>query len=409
MLGAIERLNVAGVDPLDNAAHRQLSPSSPSVSLRGARAPEATTTQSLAHSVNGAPNSALLGTSVPELVTQQTLSGIAPKLEDFATGSNMSAIAALIVRVNSELRKAAREDMWAAVGADIAAQDAAAKSIRSSGLYQLIGSIVASSGAIAGAGMNIKGARESQLLFESNAPKAPSGLRARASDGMSIEAPSGLSARTSDYHTPDDRSIETPSGLSARTSDYHTPDDRSIETPSGLSARTSDYHTPDDRSIETPSGLSARTSEYHTPDDRSIETPSGLSARTSDYHTPDDRSIEAPSGLGAHTPDDMVDFDFMRMANAQTAAQQATMKWGGMAAIATETSKIAGAGMNMASTQCQEEKVKHDADSTKAKAQAEDERQFIDYYQTQIQDMLSKLAEIRSADSETRSKLVNMA
>uniref|UniRef100_A0A973WA75 Uncharacterized protein n=1 Tax=Bradyrhizobium septentrionale TaxID=1404411 RepID=A0A973WA75_9BRAD len=346
MLGAIERLNVAGVDPLDNAAHRQLSPSSPSVSLRGARAPEATTTQSLAHSVNGAPNSALLGTSVPELVTQQTLSGIAPKLEDFATGSNMSAIAALIVRVNSELRKAAREDMWAAVGADIAAQDAAAKSIRSSGLYQLIGSIVASSGAIAGAGMNIKGARESQLLFESNAPKAPSGLRARASDGMSIEAPSGLSARTSDYHTPDDRSIETPSGLSARTSDYHTPDDR---------------------------------------------------------------SIEAPSGLGAHTPDDMVDFDFMRMANAQTAAQQATMKWGGMAAIATETSKIAGAGMNMASTQCQEEKVKHDADSTKAKAQAEDERQFIDYYQTQIQDMLSKLAEIRSADSETRSKLVNMA
>ncbi|UGY30265.1 hypothetical protein HU675_0050085 (plasmid) [Bradyrhizobium septentrionale] len=367
MLGAIERLNVAGVDPLDNAAHRQLSPSSPSVSLRGARAPEATTTQSLAHSVNGAPNSALLGTSVPELVTQQTLSGIAPKLEDFATGSNMSAIAALIVRVNSELRKAAREDMWAAVGADIAAQDAAAKSIRSSGLYQLIGSIVASSGAIAGAGMNIKGARESQLLFESNAPKAPSGLRARASDGMSIEAPSGLSARTSDYHTPDDRSIETPSGLSARTSDYHTPDDRSIEAPSGLSARTSDYHTPDDR------------------------------------------SIEAPSGLGAHTPDDMVDFDFMRMANAQTAAQQATMKWGGMAAIATETSKIAGAGMNMASTQCQEEKVKHDADSTKAKAQAEDERQFIDYYQTQIQDMLSKLAEIRSADSETRSKLVNMA
>ncbi|UPT92208.1 hypothetical protein HAP41_0000047350 (plasmid) [Bradyrhizobium barranii subsp. apii] len=273
---------------MDNAAHRQLSPSSPSVSLRGARAPEATTTQSLAHSVNGAPNSALLGISVPELVTQQTLSGIAPKLEDFATGSNMSAIAALIVRVNSELRKAAREDMWAAVGADIAAQDAAAKSIRSSGLYQLFGSIVASCGAIAGAGMNLKGARQSQLRFESNAPKAP-------------------------------------------------------------------------------------------------------------------------PGLDAHTPGGMGHFDFTRMARAQTAAAQATMKWGGMAAIATETSKIAGAGMNMASTQCQEEKVKHDADSTKAKAHAEDERQFIDYYQTQIQDMLSKLAEMRSADSETRSKLVNMA
>ncbi|KWV58266.1 hypothetical protein AS156_36340 [Bradyrhizobium macuxiense] len=200
----------------------------------------------------------------------------------------MSAIAALIVRLNSELRKAAREDMWAAVGADIAAQDAAAKSIRSSGLYQLFGSIAASSGAIAGAGMNLKGARQSQLRFESNAPKSS-------------------------------------------------------------------------------------------------------------------------SGLDAHTSNSMGHLEVTRMAHAQTAAAEETMKWGGMAAMTTETSKIAGAGMNMASTQCQEEKAKHDADSTKAKAHAEDERQFIDYYQTQIQDMLSKLAEMRSADSETRSKLVNMA
>lgn len=289
MLGAIERINVAGVDPLDTAAHPQLSPSSPSVSLRDARVPEATTAQSLTRGVNGASKLALLGNSgFPERVTQQTLSGIAPKLEEFATGSNMSAIAALIVRLNSELRKASREDMWAAVGADIAAQDAAAKSIRSSGLYQLFGSIVASSGAIAGAGMNLKGARQSQLRFGSNAPKATSRL-----DG--------------------------------------------------------------------------------------------------------------------HAPDGMDHFDVTRIAHAQTAAAQATMKWGGMAAMTTETSKIAGAGMNMASTQCQEEKAKHDADSTKAKAHAEDERQFIDYYQTQIQDMLSKLAEMRSADSEARSKLVNMA
>jgi len=290
MLSAIERVNVAAVDPLDTAAHRQLSPSSLSISLRDARVPEATNTRSLAQSVNGASKFALLGNSgFPELVTQQTLSGVAPKLKDFATGSNISAIAALIVRLNSELRKAAREDMWAAVGADIAAQDAAAKSIRNSGLYQLIGSIVASSGAIAGAGMNIKGARQSQLRFESNAPKAPSG-----------------------------------------------------RTTSKWAMRSG-----------------RRTSR--------------------------------------------------RIAHAQNAAEQETMRWGGMAAITTETFKIAGAGMNMASTQCQEEKAKQDADSTKAKAYVEDERQFIDYYQTQIQDMLSKLAEMRSADSETRSKLVNMA
>lgn len=289
MLGAIERVNVAGVDPLDTAAHRQLSLSPPSVSPRGARLPEATTTQSLAQSVNGPPNFASLGNSgFPKLVTQQAFSGIAPKLKEFATGSNMAAVVALIVRLNSELRKAAREDMWAAVGADIAAQDAAAKSIRSSGLYQLFGSIVASSGGIAGAGMNLKGARQSQLRFESNAPKSSPGLNAR-------------------------------------------------------------------------------------------------------------------------TPDGMDHFDVTRIAHAQTAAAQETMKWGGMAAITTETSKIAGAGMNMASTQYQEEKAKHDADSTKAKAYAEDERQFIDYYQTQIQDMLNKLAEMRSADNETRSKLVNMA
>ncbi|WP_156435405.1 hypothetical protein [Bradyrhizobium lablabi] len=289
MLSAIERVNVAGIDPLDTAAHRQPSQTAPSGSLRGARVPKATTTQSLAPNVNGASSFALLGNSgVPELVTQQTLSGIGPKLKDFATGNNMSAVAALIIRLNSELRKAAREDMWAAVGADVAAQDAAAKSIRNSGLYQLFGSIVASSGGIAGAGMNLMGARQSQLRFEGNAPKASSGLTAR-------------------------------------------------------------------------------------------------------------------------TPDGMDHFDVTRIAHAQTAAAQETMKWGGMAAMTTETSKMAGAGMNMASTQYQEEKVKHDADSTKAKAHAEDERQFIDYYQTQIQDMLSKLAEMRSADSETMSKLVNMA
>ncbi|MGX9432249.1 hypothetical protein [Bradyrhizobium sp. LeoA1S1] len=287
MLSAVEPVKIAGVDPLDTAA--QLSPSAPSVSLRGARVPEATTTQSLAQSNNGASNFALLGNSgPPELVTQQTLSGIAPKLKDFATGSNMSAVAALIVRLNSELRKAAREDMWAAVGADIAAQDAAAKSIRSSGLYQLFGSIVASCGAIAGAGMNLKGALKSQLRFDSNAPKASSGL-----DGRS------------------------------------------------------------------------------------------------------------PSGMDP--------LDATRIACAQTAAATETMRWGGMAAMTTETSKFAAAGMNMASTHYQEEKAKHDADSTKAKAHVEDERQFIDYYQTQIQDMLGKLAEMRSADSETRSKLVNMA
>ncbi|MFH0302309.1 hypothetical protein AAFX91_35050 [Bradyrhizobium sp. 31Argb] len=336
MLSAVEPVKIAGVDPLDTSA--QLSPSAPSVSLRGARVPEATTTQSLAQSNNGASNFALLGNSgSPELVTQQTLSGIAPKLKDFATGSNMSAVAALIVRLNSELRKAAREDMWAAVGADIAAQDAAAKSIRSSGLYQLFGSIVASCGAIAGAGMNLKGARQSQLRFESHAPKASSGLGAHTPDGMAL--------------------LGLLRGVHQRLQLLPFP------------LRT------------MPSVKVPEISRFPCK--------------------------ERPHMPGSTTTPDH--FDVTRIAHAQTAAAQATMKWGGIAAITTETSKIAGAGMNMASTQCQEEKAKHDADSTKAKAHAEDERQFIDYYQTQIQDMLSKLAEMRSADSETRSKLVNMA
>ncbi|WP_420969611.1 hypothetical protein [Bradyrhizobium sp. B120] len=223
----------------------------------------------------------------PERVTQETLSSIQPKLKDFATGSNLSAVAALIVRLSSERRKAAREDLWAALDADIAAQDAAAESLRKSGLCQLFGAILASGGAIAGAGMNLKGARESQLRFDSNAPKASSGLDGRSSSGVDP-------------------------------------------------------------------------------------------------------------------------LDTTRIAHAQTAAARETMRWSGMATIVAETSKIYGAGLNMASTNYQEEKAKHEADSTKAKAHVEDERQYMEYYQAQIQDMLGKLAEIRSADSETRGKLVNM-
>ncbi|TAI59822.1 hypothetical protein CWO89_44120, partial [Bradyrhizobium sp. Leo170] len=61
---------------------------------------------------------------------QEKLSNVQVKLKDFATGNEISAVAALIVRLNAEFRKAARSDRSAALNVEIAAQEAAAKALR---------------------------------------------------------------------------------------------------------------------------------------------------------------------------------------------------------------------------------------------------------------------------------------
>ncbi|MDA9544868.1 hypothetical protein ACM43_10185 [Bradyrhizobium sp. CCBAU 45321] len=236
----------------------------------------------------------------------EKLSNVQVKLKDFVTENDVSAVAALIVRLNAEFRKAARSDRSAALNVEIAAQEAAAKALRNSGLCQLFGAIATSVGAILGAGVNLKGARQTQARFD-------------------------------ELYKP---------------------------------------------KIQTPLPKS------------SAVTPTPNSA----------------SGQAQRAPDSTTDpLEFTRVVQAQTAAQQAAMRWNAMGTIATEAFKLPGAGLNMGATHYQEEKAKLEADSTKARAQLENESEFMASYEAAIQDFLGKLAEIRRADTEARSKIVSMA
>lgn len=295
MVVKIEReRTVGGYDLLDAAAHQQLPWQPISATVAGRNVPEGEITRPLADRVERAPGWGSVG--APDLadVEIQKLSNVQAKLKDFATGNDISAVAALIVRLNAEFRKAARSDRSAALNVEIAAQEAAAKALRNSGLCQLFGAIATSGGAMLGAGVNLKGARQFQARFD----------------------------------------------------------------------------------------------ELYK---AKIQTPL------------------PKSGLETPAPNTTDPLEFTRVVQAQTAAQQASMKWNGLGTIATEAFKLLGAGLNMAATHYQEEKAKLEADGTKARAQMEDESEFMASYETVIQDFLGKLDEIRRADTEARSKIVNMA
>ncbi|WP_292200325.1 hypothetical protein, partial [Mesorhizobium sp.] len=79
---------------------------------------------------------------------------------------DIHAVGALLHRLNLELRNSARLDRQAARDSDIAAQDAAAKALRASGLLQLVGTLLTSTFAIAGAGASLKGASKAQARFD---------------------------------------------------------------------------------------------------------------------------------------------------------------------------------------------------------------------------------------------------
>lgn len=76
------------------------------------------------------------------------------------------AVGALLHSLNLEFRESARLDRQASRDRDIAAQDAAAKALRASGLCQLAGTVLTSALAIAGAGINLKGASKAQARFQ---------------------------------------------------------------------------------------------------------------------------------------------------------------------------------------------------------------------------------------------------
>ncbi|WP_426441426.1 hypothetical protein [Bradyrhizobium genosp. P] len=338
---------MAGIDRSDTAADHQ----PPLISLSAANddgsKPEEKITRSLAQVDDGTPAS--FGVFQEKLSTTQT------KLKDFATGTELSAVATLIVRLNSDFRKSAREDLWAAVSTDVAAQEAAAKALRDSGLCQMIGAILTSSGAIAGAFMNLRGARQSQVKFNEQLTTKIEGTLPK----------SDLKPELSNK----------PAGQPPRLAAVE-------DAPQDIARQ--------DRTAKRGGG-------DVTPHSSEIESSSESDAP----------SASAENDVQPH--DTTGPLQFTRIAMAQTAAQREIMKWGGLGTITSETTKILAAGVNMGATHFQEEKAERDADSTKAKAQTDSEKQFIEYYQTVIQDLLGKLAELRSADSETRSKLVNMA
>ncbi|MCP2223722.1 hypothetical protein [Bradyrhizobium elkanii] len=366
MVVAIEReRTVGGYDLLDAAAHQQL----PWVPMSAADAcrdvPEGEITRPLADRVERAPGWGSIG--VPDLadVEIQKLSNVQAKLKDFAAGNEISAVAALIVRLNAEFRKAARSDRSAALNVEIAAQEAAAKALRNTGLCQLFGAIATSGGAMLGAGVNLKGARQIQARFdELYKAKIQTPL---PKSGLETPAPNSPSGRAQRFDKPEGEPevCDKPHGKAQLT-----------QAPE-REAR------PSDDNVEM-TGLDGSTS-------------------SSRGNTPGD-----PLRLDA--PDSTTDpLEFTRVVQAQTAAQQAAMRWNGMGTIATEAFKLPGAGLNMGATHYQEEKARLEADGTKARAQVEEESEFMASYETVVQDFLGKLAEIRRADTEARSKIVSMA
>ncbi|MCK1627323.1 hypothetical protein IVA98_30195 [Bradyrhizobium sp. 160] len=367
MVFAIEReTTVGGYDLLDAAVHQQLPSVPVSVAVRGRSVPEDEIPRPLADPVDGARGWGSVG--VPDLtdvVIHEKLSNIQGKLKDFVTGNDISAVAALIVRLNAEFRTAARSDRSAALNVEIVAQEAAAKALRNSGLCQLFGAIAISGGAMLGAGVNLKGARQIQARFDEL-------YKAK------IHAP------------PPKSSVETPAPNS----------------PSGR-AQCLDKPESGPEFYDTPHG---KAQSIQAPEREALPSEDNIEMTLPDGSTSSSRGNTPGDALGLDSANSTTDpLEFTRVVQAQTAAQQAAMRWNGMGTIATEAFKLPGAGLNMGATHYQEEKAKLEADGTKARAQMENESEFMASYEAAIQDFLGKLAEIRRADTEARSKIVYMA
>ncbi|RTE88300.1 MULTISPECIES: hypothetical protein [Bradyrhizobium] len=362
MVFAVQReTTVGGHDRLDAAVHEQLPWVPISATVRGRNVPEGEIPLPLADPVKARGWGSVDVRDPAEVVIREKLSNVDLKLKDFVTGNDASAVAAVFVRLNAELRKAARSDRSAALNVEIAAQEAAAKALRSSGLCQLFGAIATSGGAILGAGVNLKGARQIQARFD-EVYKAK------------IQAP--LPKSRVETPTPN-----SPSGQAQRF-DKSEGELELRDEPHGKG-----------QIIQAP-----ERDAWSSQDD--IEMTRLNSSRSNTLGDP--HRLDAPNS----TTDPL---EFTRVVQAQTEAQQEAMRWNGMGTIATEAFKLPGAGLNMGATHYQEEEAQLQADSTRAQAQMENESEFLASYETTIQDVLGELAEIRRADSEARSKIVSMA
>ncbi|MER8982426.1 hypothetical protein [Mesorhizobium sp. M0870] len=259
------------------------------------------------------------------------------------------AVGALLHRLNLQFRDSARLDRQVARDCDIAAQNAAAKALRASGLCQLVGTVLTSAFAIAGAGLSFQGARKAQARFDAEI----GGWKAR-------NGKTSFQTEVSKPATKPDPEI-------------------SLEGSQPPHVAVTPVTKPDPEIVEV---------DQPPPD-------LGKAATKRDPETlPEDSQ---PPGV-----------DLTGIYRAQQVAQQTTMTWSGVATGISELGKIAGAGLNMAATIEQEKKAKLDAEDTEIRSRAEDETEYKSAYERMINDVLETLSEVRRADAETRSKIANM-
>ncbi|NRP75958.1 hypothetical protein ILFOPFJJ_06882 [Ensifer psoraleae] len=108
---------------------------------------------------------------------------------------DIHAVGALLHSLNLKFRESARLDRQAARDCDIAAQNAAAKALRTSGLFQLVGTITTSAFAIAGAGVNLKGASKAQSRFQEEVGGSTA-LNKTSVDPTSLQSAQQVAQRT---------------------------------------------------------------------------------------------------------------------------------------------------------------------------------------------------------------------
>ncbi|MES0139421.1 hypothetical protein NKJ88_31460 [Mesorhizobium sp. M0016] len=323
------------------------------------------------------------------------------------------AVGALLHSLNLQLRDSARLDRQVSRDCDIAAQNAAAKALRASGSWQLIGALLTSALAIAGAGVSFKGAGKAQARFDAEvgAWKAQNGKTsfqaemARPGTKPDLDIPEGSQPHRVPVNPATKPDPDIPEG-SQPASDLAKAAPKLADT---LPEGGQPPPTLARRLLSCAPRLSHRVASRLTTLARRL-----LNRPQRHSHTvpsrPHDLGKAAPKldpetlPQGGQPPS----VDLTGIYRAQQAAHTTTMTWSGVATGMSEVGKIAGAGSNMGATIEQAKKAKLDAEDTEIRSRAEDETEYKSAYERMIQGILETLSEVRRADAETRSKIANM-
>ncbi|WP_353642778.1 hypothetical protein [Mesorhizobium sp. WSM2239] len=271
------------------------------------------------------------------------------------------AVGALLHSLSLKFRESARLDRQAARDCDIAAQEAAAKSLRASGVCELVGTLLTSAFSITGAGVSIMGASKAQTLFDAKL----SGLNE-----------TGFRAHAKPAAEPSPKAIQPP------------------EPKLGPEPFAGGSQPPEPKLVPEPFAEGSQP-----PEPKLVPEPYAGGSQP-----PEPKLVPEPFPGGSQPPS----ADMTRIYGAQQVAHQTTLIWSGIATGMTEVGKIAGAGSKMGATNEQEKKAKLEAEGTMMRSRADDESEFKSAYEKMIQDVLAKLSEMRAAEAETRSRIANM-